>query len=365
MDNAIPADTAARRASITIELLRIGVGLVWALNFIFIVAPGNNFFGGFGQIALSFAPTSLGGPALAQFVATNATFFSWLVAIVTGYLAFGFILGLTTRWVCLVGGIFSAVLLGTQIGSTFVFPGGTDVGEHPLYLLIYVVLVFGGAGQAYSVDHWIAGAWARRRAAVSARPRPSPGGFWAGSLNVQFFAVYFVAGIIIAFGIGAGLMLALPPSSPTPTGPTTTSYENLSISINNSSGPSNGWPQYTLSNFTVPTGRVVFTITDNDSPTNWSSCPCVVTGTGGSVESINGTPTHIVSSANVAHTFNIPSLGLSIYSPGQSVVQFTVDLLGPGTFQWFCMAPCGAGGNPYSTPPMGTPGFMTGTMTVS
>ena len=191
------------------------------------------------------------------------------------------ILGLTTRWVCLVGGIFSAVLLGTQIGSTFVFPGGTDVGEHPLYLLIYVVLVFGGAGQAYSMDHWIAGAWARRRAAVSARPRPSPGGFWAGSLNVQFFAVYFVAGIIIAFGIGAGLMLALPPTSPTPVGPTTTSYENLTISINNSSGPSNGWPQYTPANFTVPTGRVIFTITDNDSPTAWSSCPCVVTGYGG------------------------------------------------------------------------------------
>ena len=158
MENADPADAAAHRASITIELLRIGVGLVWALNFVFIVSPANNFFGGFGQIALSFAPTTLGGPALAQFVATHAILFSWLVAVVTGYLAFGLILGLTTRWVCLVGGIFSAVLLGTQIGSTFVFPGGTDIGEHPLYLLIYIVLVFGGAGQAYSMDHWIAGA---------------------------------------------------------------------------------------------------------------------------------------------------------------------------------------------------------------
>src|SRR5208282_2172467 len=201
MDQASPAEAAARRASITIELLRIGVGLVWAVNFVFILAPANNFFGGFGQIALSFAPTSLGGPALAQFVAAHATIFSWLVAILTGYLAVALTLGLSTRWACLAGGIFSAVLLGTQIGSTFVFPGGTDVGEHPLYLLIYMVLVFGGAGQAYSADHWIADAWARRRAAVAARPRPSPRGFWAGGLNVQFFAVYFVAGIIIAFGI--------------------------------------------------------------------------------------------------------------------------------------------------------------------
>jgi hypothetical protein len=360
-----PQEDQARRLSLTIELLRIGVGLVWAMNFVFIVAPANNFFGGFSQVALSFAPTSLGGPTLAQFVASHATVFAWVVALLTGYLMVAFTFGLTTRWACLLGGIFSAVLLGTQVGNTFLFPGGTDVGEHPLYLLIYIVLVFGGAGQTLSADHWISALLARRRASRAVQARPTPRGFWAGSLDVRHFAVYFVAGILLSFGVGAGLMVALPPSSPTPVGPITTSYENLTITLNNSSGPSNGWPQYSPANFTVPAGRVIFTITDNDSPMSWSACACVVTGTGGSVELVNGTPEHIVSSSNVAHTFNVPNLGLSIYSPGQSVVQFTVDLLAPGVYQWFCMAPCGTGANPYTSPPMGVPGFMTGTITIS
>jgi len=356
-----PAKDARARSSLAIEMLRIGVGVIWALNFVFVVAPGNHYFGNFGQIALSFAPTTLGGPTLAQFVAAHATVFAWLIALLTGYLAVAFMLGLTTRWACLAGGIFSAVLLGTQFGNTFVFPGGTDVGEHPLYLLIYVALVFGGAGQALSADQWIRDALARRRAALAARVRPAPGSVWAGPVDPRFFVVYFVVGIVVAFGIGAGLIVAIPSSTPPAAAPLPVSYENLTVSINQT----NGWPQYSPANFTVPSGRVIFTITDNDMPMNWSGCPCVVTGTPNSLETINGTPTHIVPSDNVAHSFNVPALGLSIYSPGSSVVRFTADLLSPGSFQWFCIAPCGAGADPYDTPPMGTPGFMTGTMTVS
>ena len=360
--DGVSPEKALPRPALALEMLRIGVGAVWGLNFIFVVAPANNYFGNFGAMAISFAPTSLGGPALAQFVAAHSTFFSWLIALTTGYLMVAFVLGLTTRWACLIGGIFSAVLLGTQFGSTFVFPGGTDVGEHPLYVLIYIALVFGGAGKALSLDHWIAEALARRRAAVAVRGPPAPRPVWARNVDPKFFATYFVAGVVVAFGIGAGLIIALPPTSSSTTGPTTVSYENLTININTT----NGWPQYTPANFSVPAGIVVFTITDNDSPTAWSSCPCVVTGTRGSVEEINGTPTHIVPQTNVAHTFNIPSLGLSIYTPGGgTITEFTVDLLNPGTFTWFCMAPCGAGADPYDTPPMGVPGFMTGTMTIT
>jgi len=359
MANPAPSPLARPRPELAIELLRIGVGVVWAMNFVFVVAPANNYFGGFGQIALSFAPTTLGGPSLAQFVAAHAAFFSWLIALLTGYLAVAFLLGFTTRWACLFGGIFSAVLLGTQVGSTFVFPGGTDVGEHPLYLVIYVCLVFGGAGQALSLDQWLAATLARRRAASAARPRPAPGGVWAR--NARFFGVYFVAGVLISFGIAVGLVVGLPSIPPTTPAPAPVSYANLTININNTTG----WPQYTPANFTVHPGWVKFTITDNDAPMSWSGCACVVTGTNGSAESINGTPTHVVSSANVAHTFNVPGIGLSIYSPGDSVVQFTVRVYNEGAFVWFCAAPCGAGANPYSTPPMGTPGFMTGTMTVT
>lgn len=362
MPNPEPQEGSSPRVALAIEILRIGVGIVWAMNLVFVVAPANDYFGNFGAMARSFAPSTLGGPALANFVADHATVFSWMIALLTGYLAVAFLLGLTTRWACLLGGVFSAVLLGTQFGSTFIFPGGTDVGEHPLYLVIYFCLVYGGAGRSLSADQWIGAALGRWRAARASRPARFPGRPWVTGPLARFFAAYFVAGVVIAFGIGVGLVLALPATTTpsVPSGPTTVSYENLSIIIN----ASTGWPQYTPANFTVPTGIVVFTITDNDAPMNWSGCPCVVTGTSGEAEEINGTSTHVVSSQNVAHSFNVPRLGLSIYSPGQSVVQFTVDLLNPGSFQWFCIAPCGAGADPYDTPPMGVAGFMTGTMTV-
>ena len=355
------ADTHARRASRAIELLRIGVGLVWLLNFVFVVAPGNDFFGGFRQTALSFGPTTLGGPGLAQFVAAHATIFAWLVAILTGYLAVGFLLGLTTRWACLFGGVFSAVLLGVQVGSTFVFPGGTDIGEHPLYMLVYVALVFGGAGQALSADRWIATALAQRRIRRATPGYPAGRGVGALGVSYRFFVAYFVAGTLIAFGMTVGLIVALPPTPAPGVGATTVSYENLTVSVN----PANGWPQYSPANFSVHTGLVVFTIIDRDAPMNWSPCGCVVTGTPGSTELINGTPFHVVPSDNVAHSFNVPNLGLSVYIPGLSVVKFTVDLLNPGTFEWFCTVPCGTGVNAYTTPPMGVAGYMTGLMTVS
>ncbi len=98
---------------------------------------------------------------------------------------------------------------------------------------------------------------------------------------------------------------------------------------------------------------------------SWSGCPCSVGGTVDGLELINGTPVGIVPPDNVAHSFNVPELGIQIMSPGQSVVQFTVDIERTGQFIWFCIVPCGTGADPYDTPPMGVPGWMTGTMTVT
>src|ERR1700688_2125485 len=49
--------------------LRVGLGLVWAANLVFIVAPANQFFPTFAATAGAYAPTSVDGGALAQFVA--------------------------------------------------------------------------------------------------------------------------------------------------------------------------------------------------------------------------------------------------------------------------------------------------------
>src|SRR5271157_2690431 len=92
-----------------VEVLRIGLGIIWALNLLFI-------------------------------------------AIATGYLAVAFLVGFTTRLACVIGTVASAFFLWTQYTTTFAFPGETDVGPHPLYLAMYVILLVGGAGRYWSVD---------------------------------------------------------------------------------------------------------------------------------------------------------------------------------------------------------------------
>lgn len=354
---------AVRQASM-MEWLRIGTGLVWVINLVFIVDPANQYWAHFSHNALSFAPTTIGGPGFAQYVSSHPLFFSWVIALVTAYLAVALTFGFTTRLACFVGSFFSAVLLATQFGSTFFFPGGTDVGEHPLYILIYAALVVGGAGHSLSVETWIRNALAARRIAPTApvrAPRRAP---WSTSISTRTIFSYFVAGTLISMGVGFGLVLFIPAQ---PAGSTTNplagpvSYVNLSINV----AASNGWPQYSPANFSVPTGTVIFTIVDNDSPMQWNGCPCSVGGTVDGQELINGTSVGVIPAANVAHSFNVPELGIQIMSPGQSIVQFTVALERTGQFVWFCIVPCGTGADPYNTPPMGVPGWMTGTMTVT
>lgn len=345
-----------------IDLLRIGVGLVWLVNLVFIVDPQNQYWASFSTTALGFAPTTVGGPGLAEYVAAHPLFFAWGIALVTGYLAVALILGVTTRIACFVGSFFSALLLATQFGTTFLFPGGTDVGAHPLYILVYAVLVVGGAGHSLSLDVWVRNVVAERRRVRSTitTPARSP---WTTAISPRTLFTYFVVGTLMSLAIGFGLVVALPAvpaANPTePSGPAV--YVNLTVSIN----PLNGWPQFSPANFTVPAGWVVFTIVDKDAPMSWSECPCPVKGTSGGVELINGTSVGRVGAANVAHTFNIPALGLQVLSPGQSVVQFSLDVTQSGEYIWYCFAPCGTGADPYNTPPMDVPGYMTGTMTVT
>lgn len=149
------------RTGVAIDALRVGLGMVWSINLVFVVDPGNQFFRTFASTAISYAPQTLGGPAVAQFVAAHAAVFAWVTAILTGYLAVALLLGLTTRLACWVGALFSVALLLTQFVSTFGLPGGTSVGPHPLYLVMYVILVLGGAGRYFAVDRWV---WATGRA---------------------------------------------------------------------------------------------------------------------------------------------------------------------------------------------------------
>lgn len=138
-----------------LDVLRIGLGLVWGVNLLFILDPANQFFPTFQATATSFAPTTVTGPSMPELVAAYPLPFAIGIALVTFYLMLAFVTGATTRLACLVGGAFSVVLLITQWGSTFVVPGGTDVGPHPLYFLLYAALYLGGAGRSLTLRAWL------------------------------------------------------------------------------------------------------------------------------------------------------------------------------------------------------------------
>lgn len=369
-----PLEALGRPRELTshaIEVLRIGAGIVWFVNLLFILDPANAYWSTFSATALGFALSTVGGPGFAEYVAAHSLFFSWAIAVLTGYLAVALTFGLTTRIASFAGAIFSAILLATQFGTTFLFPGGTDVGAHPLYILVYAVLVVGGAGRYLSVDSRIERVLARRYADRLARRAASdvtPGGTPARStpvvpvFSVRQLATYFVVGVLLAFGVGFGLVLAVPiPGASSGSGSTPVVADvNLTVSIN----PANGWPQFSPANFSVPRGAVLITIVDNDMAMAWSGCPCPVRGTLGGEEQINGQTVGVVPAANVAHSFDIPQIGLAVFSPGQSVVQFEVEFGKAGQLLWYCVVPCGTGTNPYNTPPMGVLGYMEGTVTV-
>ena len=146
----------------SIDLLRVGMGLVWALNLIYILTPSNRYFSMFQSMASGYGSTTLGGPWFANWVAGSPAFFAWAIAILTAYLAVAFLAGITTRLACVAGGVASVAFLVTQFYATFALDGsGTDVGPHPLYLLIYLILFTAGAGQYFALDHWM---WASGKA---------------------------------------------------------------------------------------------------------------------------------------------------------------------------------------------------------
>src|SRR5580658_3416292 len=91
----VPTQVSDGPAARGLVALRLAIGMVWALNLIFIFDPQNQFFPTFAATAGSFAPQSLGGAGFPTFIATHSFAFSILIAGVTLYLAIAFLLGFT------------------------------------------------------------------------------------------------------------------------------------------------------------------------------------------------------------------------------------------------------------------------------
>jgi hypothetical protein len=145
--------------------LRLGLGVIWALNLLYIVDPRNRFLTTFAPTVQTATSPVAGGPEFVAFVSAEPIAFALATAALTAFLAVAFLAGVAVRAACLAGGAFNAALLWLQLGSLLAVPGGTDVGPHPLYLVAYAAL-------------WIASAPAPRES--EAGPRPLAGGFRRG-----------------------------------------------------------------------------------------------------------------------------------------------------------------------------------------
>ena len=147
----IPSD----RSAAAIIAVRWGLGGIWGFNLLYVVLPANQFFPTFSATVSSFDSESLGGAALPSLANAYPSFAAVGVAVLTGYLAIAFLLGVTTRAACIVGAAFSGLLLALQFGLVWNLPGPTDVGPHPLYLLAYLALLIGYGEAPGTVDHLI------------------------------------------------------------------------------------------------------------------------------------------------------------------------------------------------------------------
>ena len=150
--------------------------------------------------------------------------------------------------------------------------------------------------------------------------------------------------------------------------------------------PQGSWVHTTV--FQVPAHtRINFTIYNYDSGSPLRNQQLgQVTGTYGNIALLNGKPFRVVNSNagnGVAHTFSIPSLGVSVplyannsnanlcgaapctLSSPVKVIKFSITSPGPGDYRWQCFVPCGLGFLFGNGGPMSTLGYMGGFMKVA
>ncbi len=173
--------------------------------------------------------------------------------------------------------------------------------------------------------------------------------------------------IVLALGVLAGGILGHA-VFPTTAKTSVTDHIYLSVAYN----PFTGLDEYFPANFTVPADTpVVFTITNYDNGTNLIANEySQVRGTVGGTETVtNASVANAVLQSlpvdQVAHTFTLMSGAYDVNVPipaaqdqTPTVVTFTLVFSQAGQFMWNCMAPC-------DDAAMTTPGFMTGTISVT
>lgn len=203
-----------------------------------------------------------------------------------------------------------------------------------------------------------------------------------------------MAAVLAISGLGAAALLLAGCNPTTPATEATRPQTNSSAQTNAVPPPvtiylsiltptqtgKDGYPAYLPSAVTVPANsEVTFVISNFDDATPLTAAQFAnVTGTQGGNMTVTpieeGNPnaaagaTSVVTKLSpdaVSHTFTAPTLGnLNIPLPADSRVTFTIHTGAAGTYNWYCLDPCGTG--PDGTGgPMVTPGYMQGTIVVA
>ncbi len=149
--------------------------------------------------------------------------------------------------------------------------------------------------------------------------------------------------------------------------------------------PQGQWEHTTI--FQVPQHkRIIVTIYQYDSGSPLRNQQLgQVTGTYRDIATLNGRPFRVINSNKgngVAHTFSIPSIGVSVPLYGNNgnanlcgaapctlksphnIVRFAFTSPGAGSYRWQCFVPCAAGWLYGNGGPMSTLGYMGGFMKV-
>jgi thiosulfate dehydrogenase [quinone] large subunit len=142
-----------------IALLRIGFGLIWAIDAWFKWQPG------FRENVLGYLKEGMDGQAPLVYnwvhfwytvVNINPTAFAYFVAIVETAIAFGLIFGVFSNLAYLGGALFALAIWVTAEGFGGPYgAGSTDVGAGILYVPTFVALFLMSAGKYWGIDHWL------------------------------------------------------------------------------------------------------------------------------------------------------------------------------------------------------------------
>ena len=213
------------------------------------------------------------------------------------------------------------------------------------------------------IDSRIGTAVSRRKDLLSARPLRMIGlGLIAGAVAVSASA---------CGGTSAGATAAAPKAA----APKTVNIAMVG-KIDADKGPTGTftskehWPAMAPSDLTFAKGdTVVLTIKEYDDAPTALPAGSPYNAVAGGTMTLDGVAATTVSNANIAHTFSIPALGISVplakAPEGKySTTVFTFKVDKAGTYTWRCFTPCG--GDPKGMGgSMAAKGWMQGNVIVS